>query len=178
MVQSLTEREFGPVRIVVRPAKPEDAEALARSWEEGARELLDMAADRFRMPDEDGLVEFFRVDLATSHGPGLLSLVAECDGEIAGSLEAQLHEPIESARFQVLDHLGKPRVYVNHLRVEPAFRRRGVATALMEATERWARHRGAGSIVLDTYARSPLSVPFYEAVGYEAVSIVFEKRLD
>jgi ribosomal protein S18 acetylase RimI-like enzyme len=163
--------------IIVRPPTTDDAEALAKSWQEGARELLELAPDRFRIPDEDGLVEFFRQDLE-SVGGDLLSLVAEADGEIAGSLEAQLHPPMESARFQVLDHLGKPRVFVNHLRVDPPFRRRGLATALMEAVERWAQENGAGSIALDTYAESPLSVPFYEAVGYERASIVFEKRLD
>jgi GNAT superfamily N-acetyltransferase len=164
--------------VTLRRPKPDDAEALARSWREGGRELRDMAPERFRMPDEDGLAEFFRVDLASSHGPDVLALVAEVEGEIAGSVEAQLHPPSESARFQVLDYLRKPRVYVNHLHVDPRFRRRGVATALMETVERWARDKGAGSIALDTYAESPLSVPFYEAVGYERASIVFEKRLD
>jgi GNAT superfamily N-acetyltransferase len=163
--------------VTVRPPTPDDAEALARSWLEGARELLAMAPDRFRLPDEHGLVEFFREDLEGVAGPDLLSLVAELDGEIAGSLAARVHGPIGSARFQVLDYLGKPRVYVNHLMVSPKFRRRGVATALMDAAEGWARKQGAGSIALDTYAESPLSVPFYEAVGYERASIVFEKRL-
>jgi GNAT superfamily N-acetyltransferase len=163
--------------VTVRPPTPDDAEALARSWLEGARELLAMAPDRFRLPDEHGLVEFFREDLEGVAGPDLLSLVAELGGEIAGSLAARVHGPIGSARFQVLDYLGKPRVYVNHLMVSPKFRRRGVATALMDAAEGWARKQGAGSIALDTYAESPLSVPFYEAVGYERASIVFEKRL-
>jgi GNAT superfamily N-acetyltransferase len=163
--------------VTVRPPTPDDAEALARSWLEGARELLAMAPDRFRLPDDHGLVEFFREDLEGVAGPDLLSLVAELDGEIAGSLAARVHGPIGSARFQVLDYLGKPRVYVNHLMVSPKFRRRGVATALMDAAEGWARKQGAGSIALDTYAESPLSVPFYEAVGYERASIVFEKRL-
>jgi ribosomal protein S18 acetylase RimI-like enzyme len=163
--------------VTVRPPTPADAETLARSWQEGARELVELAPDRFRLPDEDGLVEFFRVDLETSGGPDLLSLVAEVDGKIAGSLGAQLHPPIASARFQVLEYLGQPRVYVNHLHVDPRYRRRGVATALMDAAERWGREKGAGSIALDTYAESPLSVPFYEAIGYERASIVFEKRL-
>jgi GNAT superfamily N-acetyltransferase len=163
--------------VTVRPPTPDDAEALARSWLEGARELLAMAPDRFRLPDEHGLVEFFREDLEGVAGPDLLSLVAELGGEIAGSLAARVHGPIGSARFQVLDYLGKPRVYVNHLMVSPKFRRRGVATALMDAAEGWARKQGAGSIALDTYAESPLSVPFYEAVGYERASIVLEKRL-
>jgi hypothetical protein len=32
----------------------------------------------------------------------------------------------------------------------------------MQAIERWARARGAVCAMLDTYAASPLSVPFYE----------------
>jgi ribosomal protein S18 acetylase RimI-like enzyme len=166
------------MHVTIRPATPEDTEALASSWQEGARELLDLALDRFRLPDEDGLVEFFREALETAGSDDLLSLVAEANGELAGSLEAQLHPPMESARFQVLEYLGKPRVYVNHLRVDPRFRRRGVATALMEAVERWAQEKGAGSIALDTYAESQLSVPFYESIGYDRASIVFEKRLE
>jgi ribosomal protein S18 acetylase RimI-like enzyme len=164
--------------VTVRRPTPEDAEALARSWREGGRELLELSPVRFRVPDEDGLVGFFRDDLEAPPRPDLLPLVAEVNGELAGSVEAQLHPAIDSARFQVLEHLARPRVYVNHLRVEPRFRRRGVATALMAAVERWGREQGAGTIALDTYAQSPLSVPFYEAIGYERTSIVFEKRLD
>jgi hypothetical protein len=31
---------------------------------------------------------------------------------------------------------------------------------------------------LDTFAESPLSVPFYEPIGYQRTSIVFEKRFE
>jgi ribosomal protein S18 acetylase RimI-like enzyme len=164
--------------VTVRCARPEDAEALARSWLEGARELIDMSPVRFRLPDTDGLVEFFQSDQESASGPDVLSLVAELDDEFVGSLEARLIPPIESGRFQVLEHLSRPRVYVDHLRVDTPFRRRGVATALMAAAERWGFERGASSIALDTYAESPLSLPFYEAAGYERTSIVFEKRLN
>jgi ribosomal protein S18 acetylase RimI-like enzyme len=165
------------VAISVRRARPQDAEALAHSWLEGARELIDMAPERFRLPDSDGLVEFFRSDLERSSGPDVLSLVAELDGEVVGSLGARLLGPLDSARFQVLDYLGRPRVYVDHLRVDSPFRRRGVARELMAVAERWGLQRGATSVALDTYAESPLSVPFYEAVGYRRTSIVFEKQL-
>jgi GNAT superfamily N-acetyltransferase len=145
---------------------------------EGARELLELAPDRFRLPDEAGLVEFIRHDLRPPADTATLSLVAEIDGQVVGSVEARLQEPMGSARFQVLNHLSKPRVYVNHLRVDPAFRRRGVGSSLMQAVERWARASDAASAALDTFVDSPLSVPFYEAVGYKRTSIVFEKDLD
>jgi GNAT superfamily N-acetyltransferase len=165
------------VGLNVRPARPGDAEALARSWIEGAEELMAIAPERFRVPDSEGLVEFLRNEPEQS-GADVLSLVAEFEGEVVGSLEARLLAPIESARFQVLEHLGRPRVYVDHLRVDPPFRRRRVATALMTAVERWGREHGATSVALDTYAQSPLPVPFYEATGYQRRSMVFEKRLD
>jgi GNAT superfamily N-acetyltransferase len=76
-------------------------------------------------------------------------------------------------------NLGEVRIYVDALGVAQAHRRRGVGTRLMGAIERWARERGAVWVMLDTYAASPLSVPFYErGMGYRRRSIVFEKRLD
>jgi GNAT superfamily N-acetyltransferase len=47
----------------------------------------------------------------------------------------------------------------------------------MEAAESWARDRGAVLVALDTWIDSPLSVPFYEALGYDRRSIIFQKRL-
>jgi ribosomal protein S18 acetylase RimI-like enzyme len=166
------------VDFTVRPATPDDAEALARSWLRGARELIVMAPERFRLPDTDGLVDFLRSDLERPSEPDVLSLVAELEREVVGSLEARLIAAIASARFQVLDHLSRPRVYVDHLSVEPSYRRRGVATELMAAAERWGVKHGAASVALETCAESPLSVPFYEAAGYRRTSIIFEKRLD
>jgi ribosomal protein S18 acetylase RimI-like enzyme len=161
--------------ITVRPARSDDAEALADAWREGARELIDMAPERFRVPDYDGLVEFIRRDLEDGSRADFLSIVADFDSEVAGSLEARMLAAVKSARFQVLRSLGQPRVYVDHLRVAPQFRRRGVGTELLVAAERWGRERGAMSIALDTSAQSPLSVPFYEALGFQRTSIVFEK---
>jgi hypothetical protein len=87
--------------LTVRPTRSDDAEALAQSWLAGAQELIDMAPWRFRLPDADGLVEFIRKDLEDESRPDALSLVADLDGEIVGSLEARLLPPFESARFQV-----------------------------------------------------------------------------
>jgi ribosomal protein S18 acetylase RimI-like enzyme len=165
------------VRVLVRAARPEDAEQLARLWVEVGRELTELDRQRFRVPDRDGVVEFTEADLARSSATDVLSVVAEIDGRIAGSVEASLLAPVASARHQVMSELGETRVFVNYLGVDPEFRRRGVGTRLMAAVEQWGREHGATSIALDTYVNSPLSVPFYEALGYEPGSIRFEKRL-
>ncbi len=139
-----------------------------------------MAPERFRIPDPEGLAAFIVADLAGEREPqaDALALVAELDGRVVGSLTARLLPPLDSARYQVIEGLSQTRVYVDHIRVDPPFRRRGVATELLTAAERWGREHGAASIALDTYAESPLSLPFYEAVGYRRASIVFEKPLD
>jgi GNAT superfamily N-acetyltransferase len=53
------------------------------------------------------------------------------------------------------------------LAVVEAGRRGGVATALMPAAHRWGAGHGAVLARLDTYAHSPVSMPFYEQrMGY------------
>jgi transcriptional regulator with XRE-family HTH domain len=80
---------------------------------------------------------------------------------------------------QVTRDLSLPRVFVNALAVRRSHWRGGAGTELMKAVEQWARERGARLIPLDTYADSPLSVPFYEhRIGYQRQSIVFAKSLD
>ena len=47
----------------------------------------------------------------------------------------------------------------------------------MEAVETWAGDVGATVVKLTTFANSPVSVPFYEALGYDHRAIVFMKYL-
>jgi GNAT superfamily N-acetyltransferase len=47
----------------------------------------------------------------------------------------------------------------------------------MAAVEEWARGRGAELVMLQTWADSPESVPFYERIGYRRRAIIFQKQL-
>lgn len=55
--------------------------------------------------------------------------------------------------------------------------RSGVGTALLRAAEEWAKGRGATRSGLDTYIDSPISMPFYEKLGYKRHSVNFRKVL-
>jgi len=56
--------------------------------------------------------------------------------------------------------------------------RHGAGAALLEAAESWGRAKGAEIVTLDTYAHSPVSIPFYEQrMGYQRRGIVFDKPL-
>jgi GNAT superfamily N-acetyltransferase len=166
-------------RIVIRPAQASDAADLARNWIETAQHYVELDPEAFRVPSTDGLVESFEESLKRPRSEDSVWLVAEADGQVVGDVSARLERPAEDAERQVLRYLGEVRVYVDALSVMHAYRRRGVGTRLMGAIERWARERGAVCAMLDTYAASPLSVPFYErGMGYRRRSIVFEKRLN
>lgn len=52
-----------------------------------------------------------------------------------------------------------------------------IGRALVEAVEAWAMDAGASSVKLTTYANSPVSTAFYEALGYGDRAIVFQKYL-
>lgn len=80
------------------------------------------------------------------------------------------------------------RLEVKRVIVHPSARGRGVARALMAASEQVARERGADSLILQTGDRQPDAVALYESLGYRPIpvyepylpitnSLCFEKQL-
>jgi GNAT superfamily N-acetyltransferase len=124
-----------------------------------------------------GLGEFFAGLLDRASGPGRSWLVAELGGELVGQVQAHVEAPVTSAAFQVQRHLGETRLVVDALAVTAGARRRGVGHALMNAVEEWGTTRGATHVVLDSFARSPLSLPFYQRLGFSRAAVVLEKRI-
>jgi GNAT superfamily N-acetyltransferase len=170
---------FHIMDVVVRSARPGDGADLARGWLDGCRYYAALDPERFQLPVEHGLVEWFEQLLARPKSLDEVWLVAEVDARVVGHVSAELQPPVETAARQLLRFLGETRLFVSALGVEQAYQRRGVATRLMEAVEQWGRERGAVLVSLDTWIHSQLSVPFYEQrMGYQRASIIFEKRLD
>jgi GNAT superfamily N-acetyltransferase len=165
--------------ITVRDARPADGEALAGIWLENARYYVALFPHDFRVPDEEGLAAWLEERLAADRPETSCWLTAALDGEVAGQAVAHVDEPSPTAARQILPDVGETRASVDALGTGDAFRRRGVATALVEAVEAWARARGATVISTDTYLASPVSIPFWEErMGYRRRSVVLTKRLD
>lgn len=150
---------------------------MARLWVEMGEHLASLDPATFQVPPAEGLVEFFTGLLERPHDVDRTWLVAESDGEVVGQVRAHLEHPVESAPFQVQRHLAETRLVVDVLAVTARYRRRGVGRGLMSAVEDWGAARGAALVVLDTFALSPLSVPFYERLGFARAAILFEKHL-
>jgi GNAT superfamily N-acetyltransferase len=140
---------------------------------------VEIAPDVYRLPDEEGLVEFFERGIEEgSSTHNFLALVAEVDGVVAGYLEAQLLLPLETARWQSHPDLSRPRLSINALATARPYQRRGVATRLVHVAEAWGRDRGATVVICETWIDSPMSIPFWERrMGYERRAVVLRKPL-
>lgn len=161
---------------MIRQARKGDGAGIAALHLDTAASLESIDPSRFKIPDVEGMADWIDGDMATV-GTDWNCFVALEDGRIVGQVEAKLHAPFESSRFQTMADLGDVRGEVNSLGVLTSHRRRGIGKALMEAAEEWLRGRGARVVTLDTFLRSPESVPFYESIGYERISVIFERRL-
>jgi GNAT superfamily N-acetyltransferase len=161
--------------LVIRQARKGDGAGIAALHLDTAASLESIDPSRFKIPDVEGMADWIDGDMATV-GTDWNCFLALEDGRIVGQVEAKLHAPFESSRFQTMADLGDVRGEVNSLGVLTSHRRRGIGKALMEAAEEWLRGRGARVVTLDTFLRSPESVPFYESIGYERISVIFERR--
>lgn len=83
-------------------------------------------------------------------------LIAEIDGHVVGFL-ALSFAPVLSGLRALIDDLA----------VDPAYQRRGIGAALVEAAIQRASRRGATHLLVDTTRGDPAAHDFYEACGFE-----------
>lgn len=164
--------------LTLRAARPDDAPALARMSIENSRHYARAAPELFRVPDEGAVAELLANDEEWRSKPENLALVAEVDGQVAGYLEASLQEPEPTAPAQSNPDLALKRLFINYVGTADAYKRQGVATALVTKAEAWAREQGAKVAVCDTWIESDLSMPFWEErMGYARRAVIFRKQL-
>jgi GNAT superfamily N-acetyltransferase len=163
--------------VTVRAAQPGDGAAIVPLSRDSADYYGGLAPGEFRRPDEEGQAEWLDSFLPAD-GELEIALVAELDGGVVGYLEARLEEPLDSARYQTNPELAERRLFINALLTARTHWRRGVGSALVAAAEAWGREHGAAVAIMDTYAESPVSVPFWEGRGYRARNVIMRKRLD
>ena len=90
-------------------------------------------------------------------------LVAELDGEVAGYVRLGPATPLAAS-----DHV----LMIRGIAVDPAFQRRGVGRALMDAAAAEARARGARRLTLRVLAHNEGAVRLYEQCGFEVEGVM------
>jgi len=112
------------------------------------------------LSDADALA-YWDAIMPTLATPQRILLVAEVDGEIAGTVQLVLETRPN----------GNHRAEVSKLLVHTAYRRRGIARALMQHIEAEARAAGRTLLVLDTQTGEPAE-DLYARLGYARTGIV------
>lgn len=92
---------------------------------------------------------------------GLLLVVAWQHGRIAGAGQLDCNTPPNQPH----------RAEVRKVMVHPAFRRRGIAKALMVELERLAGERGRNLLTLDTRTGDKAE-PLYASLGYQVAGVI------
>ena len=94
--------------------------------------------------------------------PGHLMTVAFAGGRVIGQCQAVIHR-----------HVDRPtELYIDNLGVAEAFRRRGVASRLVQATFAWGRELGCEEAWVGTEPGNAEGRGFYEAGGAAPIPIV------
>lgn len=161
--------------ILVRPAAPGDLRALFALYLEfhefHARGVPDRLAS-LGTPETFDPSEL-RVALEKIMQSGGAALfVAESDGHVVGLAEVYLRrdEPSPAA-------VARCYGYLQSLMVDPAYRRRGIATRLVAAAESWVKARGAAEMRLRTWEFDGGPQPFYDRVGYRTLRRTLVREL-
>ena len=163
--------------VLIRPLRPGDGEHLAQAWLDAGVYYARHNPEYFQIPETEGLAAWLEEVLAATSDDHL-SLVAEVDARAVGFLLARIRRPGLHAANHYVRESAQVCLMIEGLGVAERDWRQGIATRLMEAAEAWGRERGARVALLDTYADSPLSVPFYEDhLGYHRRSVRFRKVL-
>ena len=103
--------------------------------------------------------EVFQQDVAAAQ-----LWVAEIDGKIGGFAAITTEQPAEYA--EVGWNVQEPAIVVHRLAVDPAWRGKGIAAALMAQAETVAKDRGIGVLRVDTNSENAATQRLFPKLGY------------
>lgn len=162
----------------IRTPRKGDGEGMARAWLDAGLYYASLDPEAFHVPKEEGLAAWLEEGAMKAISDDVRFFVADLSGEAIGVLFATFQRPTQDTVWQFVREVGQVRLVIEALTVQRAYWRRGVGTRLMQAAEQWGRERGAVVALLDTYAWSEVSVPFYERrMGYSRRAVRFVKAL-
>lgn len=137
--------------------------------------------------DRTQLLNYLEASLRESLGPAspLAHLGATVDRFL--SLETPIWWVVTARDRQIVAGLwagrsqeqrrGDRQTHVFLVYVEPAHRRRGLATALLAQAEQWARAQGDGGLSLQVYADNAGAIALYQRAGFSVESLNLSKPL-
>ncbi len=166
--------------MVIRPAKPEDAAAIARFIWMAESEMVEFMTGSADPEESQAILEGWVTSPTENRYSLSNNLVAEIDGRPAGSLiafpadnqaglDTLLVKDIRG-RGRVIDRLyseGEPGTYyLSTMGVDPTFRGRGIGSALINAAGERARELGFSRLSLLVSKGKDRVRALYERLGF------------
>lgn len=145
---------------LIRPAEPADEDSLWLLWRE-LHELHRAGAPPGAFRPADDRPAFARFLAESQAGPGTYVGVATVSGDVAGYVLArEVARPrnLFSEAFHILE--------IDQLCVAPAFRRRGLASALLDHLRRVAMGRGASQLTVGLWFFNDAAHALYRKHGF------------
>jgi len=163
-----------PAAIEIRPAVPEDADGIARTFLDSAEHHAALDPERYLIPAHEMVSARYREGRQhpSNADKEVLTLVAEFMGEIVGFIDVRLEQsPDAMHREMVYCHIAEIAVRCQHWS-------QGIGGRLLLAAEDWGHRLGAEFASLEYDAANTRSSLFYrERMGYRLASITAIKRL-
>jgi len=157
--------------IEIRPAVPEDADGIARTFLESAEYHAELDPERYAAPAIEMISARYREGQQHA-GRDVITLVAELSGEILGFIDARLEKSTDAMhREMIYCHIGE-------IAVRCRYRNQGIGGRLLRAAEDWGHGLGAEFASLEYHAANArASLLYQERMGYRLASITVIKRL-
>ncbi len=162
------------VAITIRPAVPEDADGIARTFVESAEHHARLDPERYSVPAAETVSARYRE--GRQHPPGAagetITLVAELTGEIVGFIDARLDRSLDPMHREII------YCHVAEIAVCGEYQNQGIGGRLLRAAEDWGRGQGAEFASLEYHSANTRASMFYQRrMGYSAAHITAIKRL-
>lgn len=152
------------VRPTIEPAEVADLDAVVECWIALAREQREHDSHVLPAENRETIRETFAAHAAADE-----LLVARLEDAVVGFASFT----VERGTFS----LDATRGLLSNLYVRPAYRNRGVGTALLEAVESTLAERGVDVVLLEAMANNEAARRFYRRNGYETHRVSMERTI-
>ncbi len=156
----------------IRPAVPDDLDALVLLAEAGHEEYRRHLPEVYRAFDRDHWVKRFRQAQKLKDFAIVVAVEkreAESASEICGLIELYI-----KTTSSPLMQPGR-RLVIDNIIVAPAFRRRGIARALLSFAEEYALMHRAERIELEAALTNTAALQLYNSCGYSTRRVILGK---
>ena len=161
------------MKVTIRMARAGDVPALVRlRMANGARHAA-LDPSGHRVPEPAPVRRYFEELLSGEAETGVVVLVAEADGTVAGMTELVIR-PQPPPEHQIL--VPRPLAEV-HTVVLEHFRGCGIGTILVKAAEQYAAAHGLSRLVAPILAPNTEAVSFYSRAGFGPHGVILSKTL-